>query len=241
MLTTNHQAIDIVADGGRNGSWRIRLASDRLVLERSDGSGSYEFRRGSDLNQIRWDGLATDRPHLIVRVPTRTTLRVNHADGMTLDGNPDILINSVENAERSGMMFVLVGRGDRTFGTDENPFPGADVFAMTPGEMVVAEMSRVTACRMSWFLGWLRQEVDGDGRAEEPPRASASTRSPGDFMEPTDYGGPSAVFSLSRYVVSRVLLPVASDSRALPSQRLSSASSVDVRTRPYRSTAISDS
>jgi hypothetical protein len=60
---------------------------------------------------------------------------------INLDGNPDILINSVEYAERSGMMFVLAGRGDGTFGTDENPFAGAEVFAMTPGEMVVADVT----------------------------------------------------------------------------------------------------
>jgi hypothetical protein len=57
------------------------------------------------------------------------------------DGNPDILINSVENAELSGMMFVLAGRGDGTFGTSDNAFAGADVFAMTPGEMVVADIT----------------------------------------------------------------------------------------------------
>jgi hypothetical protein len=39
------------------------------------------------------------------------------------------------------MMFVLAGRGDGTFGTEEGRFNGAEVFAMAPGEMLVADVT----------------------------------------------------------------------------------------------------
>jgi hypothetical protein len=61
---------------------------------------------------------------------------------LNLDGNPDLLINSVENTELAGMMFVLAGRGDGTFGVSEGRIEEAEVFRMAPGEMLVADVTR---------------------------------------------------------------------------------------------------
>jgi hypothetical protein len=58
-----------------------------------------------------------------------------------LDGIADILVNSVEETELAGMMFVLRGRGDGTFGSDETPLWGADAFAFDSGEMVIADVT----------------------------------------------------------------------------------------------------
>jgi hypothetical protein len=58
-----------------------------------------------------------------------------------LDGQPDILANSVEDTDLAGKLFVMRGHGDGTFGAMEGWW-GDDAFALSPGDVLVADVTR---------------------------------------------------------------------------------------------------
>jgi len=163
------QENDIVADGGRLGSWRIRLAPDRMILKRSDSGGVYEFRRSEDLALIKWDGLTVERPYLTVRVPKPVKLKIDPVDAITLSewfGPPAgghlgaALRHRLSWALPMGLVWLLSSwpiAADPAAGRPASPFDG---FAMFLGAVLVLEsvIARVVVRRelflvdAAWFI-----------------------------------------------------------------------------------------
>ena len=153
-----------VADLNRDGVLDVVLASGEIWL--GDGTGRltpsatvtdvYGSRVGvADVNRDGYPDLvfsifASDERGVIVALGGPSGYRVESpvhwfsfesyfdcviAD-LNADGNPDVLVNPLAEAYGAGVLWVMPGRGDGTFGADE-PFA-----LLPPGEILVVDMTR---------------------------------------------------------------------------------------------------
>jgi hypothetical protein len=124
-----------VIDLGSNPGWRVAVAE----LNR-DGYPDIVYSYNGESMWVTLGSRGGFREMLPVPIGCECDFSFVVAD-FDVDGIADLLVNSVEGTELAGMMFVLRGRGDGTFGSADGQFGGADAFAFEPGEMLVADVT----------------------------------------------------------------------------------------------------
>ena len=122
-------------DFGFNPGWRLQVAE----LNR-DGYPDLVFSYNGESLWVSLGGPGGYRQAGAVELSCECDFFFTVAD-ITVDGIQDLVVTTAEGSELHGLMFVLPGHGDGTFGVADPVWWDADTFAFDPGEPLVADVT----------------------------------------------------------------------------------------------------